>query len=136
MAVLLVVNPDSRIYTRTVLHGINKSQSDTEYWDNLRLIAAVLLAQWSDTNPDLSGVRGHIFDVVVNEFFYHNGYAKTSFGEYDDRLWFCDYIGFEKITSQWAKENCPGCNGYLSMRLRNQNDKHRDVDNHTVLIYF
>ena len=136
MAVLLVVNASPRIYTRTMLFGVGRAESHAEMWDNLRLIAAILMAQWTDTNPDLSGVRGHIFDVLTNEFFYQNGYAKTQFGEHDDRLWFCDYIGFEKITSQWAKENCPGCKGYLSMRLFNQDEKHRKQDTHTVQIYF
>ena len=136
MALLLVVNPSPRIYTRTMLFGVGRADSHSEMQDNLRLIAAILMAQWSDTNPDLSGVRGHIFDVLTSELFYQKGYAKTQFGDYDDRLWFCDYVGFEKITSRWAKENCPGCNGYICMRIHNQDDKHRERDNHTVLIYF
>ena len=136
MAVLIVVAPSPQVYTRTLLYAIGRAQTQAEMWDNLRLIAAVILVNWCDSNPDLSGVRGNIFDVLTTEFFYLNGYAKTKFGEHDDRLWFCDYIGFEKITSTWAKENCPGCKGYLSMRLFNQDEKHRKQDTHTVQIYF
>jgi hypothetical protein len=136
MAVLLINIPSPHIYTRTMLHGIGRAQTNAEMWDNLRLIAAVLLARWCDTGPDLTGVRGHIFDVLTSEFFYQKGYAKTKFGEHDDRLWFCGYIGFEKVTSLWAKKNYPKCHGYICMRVHNQDDKHREQDNHTILFYF
>ena len=136
MAVLLVVKPNSHVYIRTMLYGIGRANSHAEMQDNLRLIAAILMADWVNLQPDPGDVREHIFDVMTTPLFYENGYAKTKFGDYDDRLWFCDYVGFEKITSQWAKENCPGCNGYICMRIHNQDDKHRERDNHTVLIYF
>lgn len=136
MAVILVVKPNAHVYLRTTLWAINKAQTYPEMFDNLRLIAAILMADWLDSEPDLSGVREHIFDVMTTPFFYENGYAKTKFGDNDDRLWFCDYIGFEKITSQWAKENCPGCKGYICVRISNQNDRHKVVDNHTIQFYF
>lgn len=135
MAVLLVVNPNPHAYVRTTLHGINKARSYAEFFDNLRMITAVLLAQWSDTNPDLSGVRGDVFDVLTTEIFYRKGYAKTKRGS-DERLWFCDYIGFEKVTSQWAKTNHPDCRGYISMRIHNQDQRHLDLEHHTVILYF
>ena len=43
MAVMLVVVPSTQIYTRTMLHGIGRAQSQAEMWDNLRLIAAILI---------------------------------------------------------------------------------------------
>lgn len=135
MAFLSIVHPSPQIYLRTKLHGIGYASSDAELRENLRLITAILLAKWSDTNPNLDGIRGILFDVITNEFFYHNGYAKAVDGT-DERLWFCSYVGFEQITSKWAKEKHPGCKGYISMRLFNRDAKQQELDSHTVQIYF
>jgi hypothetical protein len=118
-----------------MLHGFGRVDNDAEFRSQLRLIAAILLAQWSDTKPDLNGVRGDIFDVATNEQFYQNGYNVTTKGN-DRRLWFCSYIGFERISSKWAMENYPGCHGYIGMRIYNQDERHNDLDSHTILFYF
>lgn len=161
MAVILITEPNPKIYTRTLLHALGRADSDSEFRTNLRLVVAVLLAYWADTKPDLSGVRGDIFDVVTSEHFYRKGLAKTVYREKkgpllnDDgigidpvpmwkeeladetaRLWFCSYVGFEKITSKWAKENHPGCHGYICMRVFNQDVRHNEIDGHTIIVYF
>lgn len=132
MAIMLVVSPQSKIYLRTILYGVGRAEDDSELRANFRLIAASVLAHWSDSNPDLSGVRGDIFDVLTAEPFYQKGYAKTS----GERLWFCSYIGFEKITSTWAKTNHPDCKGYLCIRIYNQDSRHNELEFHTIQIYF
>lgn len=136
MALLHIVNPNNRIYTRTMLHGVGRAGSDAELRANLRVILAILLVDWSETNPDLSGERGDIFDVITTPQFYEKGYAKTIAHKGDERLWFCSYIGFEKVTSKWAKENCPDCHGYISMRIYNQDSRHNELESHTIIIYF
>lgn len=136
MAVLQVFVPTPNIYTRTLLHGVGRAGTDAELRNNLRLIAAILMAGWHDKyQPDLGGSTGEIFDVMTNEKFYLDGYNTTAKGD-DRRLWFCSYIGFEKLTSKWAKENHPDCHGYICMRMYNQDDKQREVDHHTIQIYF
>ncbi len=135
MAIILVTNPQPKLYTRYMLHGFGRVDNDADFREQLRLVAAILLAHWSDTDPDLSGVRGEIFDVVTNMHFYQNGYGVTTKGN-DRRLWFCSYIGFERVSSKWAKENHPNCHGYLSMRLYNQDTRHNELDSHTIMIYF
>lgn len=136
MAFLHIAFPNRLLYLRTRLHGVGHADSDAEMRENFRLIVAVLLALWADANnPDLSGIRGTVFDIATSEFFYENGYAKT-IDNGDERLWFCSYIGFEQITSQWAKENHPTCNGCLCMRLYSQDNKHREMGAHTIQIYF
>lgn len=137
MAILQIYIPSRNIYTRTMLYGVGRATSDGALRANLRLIAAVLLAGWSDNqHPDLSGITGEIFDVVTSEKFYTEGYNATIRGDKDKRLWFCSYIGFEKITSKWAKENHPDCHGYICMRVDNQDERHNIIDAHTIQIYF
>lgn len=136
MAIILVTNPQPKLYTRYMLHGFGRVDNDAEFREQLRLMVAVLLAQWTDTKPDLSGARGVVFDVATNQQFYESGYAKTINGDRDARLWFCGYVGFERVTSEWAKKNCPGCHGYVSMRLYNQDERHNELDAHSIIIYF
>lgn len=143
MAFLHIVHPNNKIYTRTQLFAVGRAKDNAEMRSNLRLIAASLLAFWSDTNPDLSGEIGEIFDVVTSPDFYEKGLLKTYKGKneelgmyYDERLWFCTYAGFEKITSQWGKDNAKGCHGVVTMRLHNQDKLHNDCDAHTIQIYF
>lgn len=136
MAFLHIVNPNNRVYTRTMLYGVGRAETDAVFRANLRMILAILLANWSDTNPDLSGVKGDIFDILTSPQFYEEGYAKTVAGEKDARLWFCSYIGFEKVTSKWAKENHPGCHGVVCARIYNQDTRHNEIDSHTVQFYF
>jgi hypothetical protein len=76
-----------------------------------------------------------IFDVVTSEAFYEKGVIKTV-NNSDERLWFCTYAGFEKVTSQWAKDNAKGCHGVVSMRLHNTDTLHREADGHSIQIYF
>lgn len=136
MTFLSVIIPKPQIYLRTMLHAIGHAQSDGEMRDNLRLIAAILLAEWvSDCNPFLNNASSQIFDMVTSAHFYEKGYAKSIFGG-DVRMWFCSYVGFEKVTSQWAKENHPDCRGTISMRLFNQDDRHIELDAHSIQIYF
>lgn len=118
-----------------MLYGVGRASTDAELRANLRLILAILLAQWSDTNPDLEGIRGDIFDIVTSEFFYEKGYAKTTENS-DTRIWFCSYVGFEKVTSAWAKEHHPDCRGYISMRLHNQDERCNELDSHSIQFYF
>lgn len=137
MSVRLIFIPNRNIYTRTMLYGVGRAQNDAELRNNLRLIAAVLLAGWSDTkDADLSGQMGEIFDILTSEKFYTEGYNTSIKGENDRRLWFCSYIGFEKLTSKWARENHPDCHGYICMRVFNQDDQRRELDHHTIQIYF
>lgn len=137
MAFLHVALPNKNIYTRTLLHAIGRAHTDGEMRANLRLIVAVLLAQWSDTHAHLlHGQLGDLFDVVTSEDLYLKGVVKTVAGERDERLWFCSYIGFEKITSQWAKETHPDCHGVVCMRLFNQDARHNEIDSHSIQIYF
>ena len=132
MAVIIAVVPNPRVYLRTHLYGLGRAETDAAYRQNLRVIAAILFAYWADSAPDLSGERGHIFDVVTSDKFYHDGVNTTS----DRRLWFCSYVGFEKITSTWAKQNAPSCKGYLSMRIYITDEFSRELAAHTIQIYF
>jgi hypothetical protein len=155
MAFITVVVPRPQLYSRFMLHGLGRVESDAHFREQLRLMAAILFAHWSDGNPDLQGVKGDVFDVVIDQPFTERGFTKTVKSEKkadalvttfagviepetrsDARLWFCSYIGFERITSKWAKENCPGCRGYICMRIYNQDLRHNIVDTHTVQIYF
>lgn len=156
MAFFTVVVPRPHLYSRFMLHGLGRVETDAHFREQLRLMAAILFAEWSDTGlGGLEGVKRDIFDVVIDEHFYTKGYAKTAKSQKpnnrsadtfagimavetrpDARLWFCSYVGFEKLTSKWAKENCPDCRGYISMRIYNQDIRHNVVDSHTVQIYF
>lgn len=156
MAFLTVIVPRPQLYSRYMLHGYGRVETDAHFREQLRLMAAILFAEWSDTGlVNLDEKKRDIFDVVIDEHFYTKGFAKTAKSQRvnnrsadtfagvipvetrpDARLWFCSYIGFEKITSKWAKENCPGCRGYISMRIYNQDTRHNIVDSHTVQIYF
>lgn len=136
MAFLSIVIPRPKIYTSTRLYGVGRAESDAELRANLRLITAVLLGEWYEEHkPGLDMKNGHVFDIATSEFFFKNGFAKSQFNE-DTRLWFCTYVGFEKVTSWWAKKNHPTCHGYLSMRLLNQDVRHNELDSHTIQIYF
>ncbi len=132
MAVMIVINKNAHLYLQTHLFAIGRAADDAEFRKNLRIMAAVLLADWSDSKPDLSGVRGNIFDVITNEQFYQTGVNKTS----GERLWFCSYIGFEKITSKWAKENTNQSRGYICMRIYITDAQHNELESHTVQIYY
>jgi hypothetical protein len=159
MAFISVVHPCRSVYISTRLHGVGRAENDGEFRANLRLIAAIVLAQWSETNPNLLGVRGEVFDVVTSAPFYEQGFAKTVRRDFetqveegdfidalfpdmnehfreDAKLWFCSYIGFEKVTSEWAKKNHPDCHGYICMRVYNQDALHKVLDSHTIQIYF
>ncbi|BAW19379.1 hypothetical protein [Ralstonia phage RP31] len=118
-----------------MLHGVGRADSDAELRANLRVILAILLVDWYESNPDLGGVKSHIFDVVTAPQFYEEGYTKTV-GNNDDRLWFCSYIGFEKLTSQWAKENAKGCHGVICARIFNQDARQNEMDHHCIQVYF
>lgn len=136
MAFLKIVIPNRNIYTRTMLYGVGRAETDADLRKNLRLIAAVLITGWSDTtNPDLAGIVGEIFDVMTSPKFYEDGYNKTSKGN-DTRLWFCSYVGFEKLTSKWAKETIPQCHGVICMRIYNQDAQQNPMDSHTVQIFY
>ena len=117
-----------------MLYAVGRAGTDAELRENLRLILAILLARWSDTNPDLEGVRGNLFDVATTEKFYQEGFAKTVGAHGDDRLWFCSYVGFEKATSLWARSR--GLHGVVCARLFNQDVKNKELDAHTIQIYF
>jgi hypothetical protein len=136
MAILLVINPQIKLYTRYMLHGLGRVDNDAQFREQLRLMAAILLAHWMDTNPVLKEKESDLFDVVTSEKFYEDGYTKTTNGDNDDRLWFCSYVGFERVTSAWAKKNHPECRGYIGMRIFNQDKNCRDLDSHTIIIYF
>lgn len=135
MTFLHLIVPNNHIYTRTLLFATGRAQSDAELRSNLRLIAAILLAFWSDTKPDLSGSIGEIFDVVTSEPFYMKGLNKTVKNN-DERLWFCTYAGFEKLTSQWARDNAKGCHGVVCLRIHNQDARHNDLESHSIQIYY
>lgn len=135
MAFLSVIVPRPNLYVRTMLYGVGRAESDTELRANLRLIAACLLAEWYDEKQKLNDITGQLFDMVTSEFFFANGYAKSKFRD-EERLWFCSYVGFEKVTSAWAKKHHPGCKGYISMRVYNQDARHVELDSHTIQIYF
>lgn len=146
MAFISVIIPHRKIYTQYMLHGYGRAKDDAEFRFGLRMTAAVLLSWWYDeavllaekddpNRPNLEGSRGHVFDVATNEHFYTKGFGKTQNGN-DERLWFCSYIGFEKVTSEWAKKNYPDCNGYICMRIYNQDSRHNELESHTVQIYF
>ena len=133
MAVLIIpVENMRKLYIQTQLFGNGRAEDDASFRQNLRLIAAVLLAHWSDTKPDLSGETGHIFDVLTSEKFYKEGYNSTS----DYRLWTCSYIGFEKITSKWAKEKFPNAHGYICMRVVAFDAGATEKASHTIQFYY
>lgn len=132
MTVMLIVHKNAPLYLRTQLHGLGRAETDEAYRKNLRIIMAVLFAHWSDTNPDLTGIRGNLFDVITNESFYQEGFNKTS----DKRLWFCSYVGFEKTTSEWAKEHAPSCRGYICMRVFVTDEFSNELESHTIIIYY
>lgn len=138
MAFLLIKIPRPKLYSRYMLHGLGPVDNDATFRNDLRLMAAVLLAQWYDEkNTELTGKISDIFDVATTEQFYKQGYAKTTNGENDTRLWFCSYIGFERsVKSAWVKKNCPDCRGYISMHIYNQDIRHNHLDSHVVQIYF
>lgn len=135
MAFIHLITPNNKIYTRALLHGVGYAGSQAELRDNMRLIVAILLAYWGDTNPEMSPEVSDVFDVVTSEDFYMKGILKTVRGT-DERLWFCSYAGFEKVTSQWANEKAKGCHGVVSMRLHNTDTRHNEADAHTIQIYF
>lgn len=136
MAFISVIVPRPSLYTRYMLHGLGRVEEDARFREQLRLMTAILLAEWSSTEPDLSGVVGDVFDVVTSAQFYEHGYAKTvGFGN-DERLWFCSYVGFERVTSEWARRHHPSCKGYICMRIYNQDARHIEMAAHTIQIYF
>lgn len=137
MSFLQIIIPNRKIYTQTRLFGIGRAESDGVMRANLRKIAAALSATWyAENEPELVGKIEHIFDVLTTEQFYENGYAKTVQDKYDPRLWLCSYIGFETLTSKWAKETIPACHGVICMRLYNQDERCDELEAHTVQIYF
>lgn len=137
MAVLQAVIPNSNIFLRTRLYGEGRAEDDAAMRKNFRIIAAVLMGEWSEiTLVDLDGIYGDILDVMTSPKFYDDGYNKTTNGVNDDRLWFCSYVGFEKLTSKWAKETIPNCRGVILMRISNQDGKGNALDAHTVQIFY
>lgn len=132
MAVVIHHVPDRATYTQTLLWGLGRAEDDAEFRQNLRIIMAILLAKsYEDSNPP-EGREAAIFDIMTSESFYLKGYNKTS----DQRLWFPSYVGFEKLTSKWAKQKYPDCHGYLCMRLIEQDVENETLASHTVQIYF
>lgn len=132
MAVLIVSHSNKKIYLQSHLWGLGRAEDDQAFRSNLRLIFAVLLAQWSENNPELFGKDSYIFDIITTPHFYKKSYVTTS----DQKVWFCSYVGFEKITSKWAKEEFPNCRGYLCMRLYATNAQSEELEAHTVQIYY
>lgn len=156
MAFLKIVYPDLGvgIFNKTLLYAIGRCGNDAELRENLRLIAAILVAHWSETiTPEEHSINViDLINVVTDPQFYEKGFSKTNrnaiaeemieeqeiFGmsSIDERLWFCSYIGFEKLTSKWSKENIPDCHGVICMRVFNQDKFHRDCDSHTIQIFY
>lgn len=134
MAFIQLITANKPIYTRTMLHAVGRAGSDAELRANLRLITAVLLAVTADHQPWLTEKHGELFDIVTSEKFHDDGYNKTRKG-HDERLWFCSYVGFEKLTSQWALEHAKQCHGVICMRITNQDEK-KELDAHTLQVYF
>ncbi len=132
---LHIVFPHPGFYKRTQLNAINQSQDDGMMRENFRIMMAVLLAHWADTKPDLTGERGFLFDLLTSEKFYTSGYNKTKNGN-DERLWFCSYVGFEKVRSKWMKEKYPDVRGVLCMRIFSRDNKGVELDAHTIQIYY
>lgn len=132
MAVVIHYTPDRTTYMQTILWALGRAEDDAEFRQNLRILMAVLLAKgYDDANPP-TGKLSAIFDIMTSESFYLKGYNKTS----DQHLWFPSYVGFEKLTSKWAKEKYPDCRGYLCMRLIEQDVEGKTLAAHTVQIYF
>lgn len=132
MAVVIHHIPDRATYVQTILWALGRAEDDAEFRKNLRILMAVLLAKgYDEANPPKDKLAA-IFDIMTSESFYLKGYNKSS----DQRLWFPSYVGFEKLTSKWAKETYPKCHGYLCMRLVEKDVNNKDLDAHTVQIYF
>lgn len=131
MAFLIHHIPNKELYLNTQLWIVRRQIDDATYRKHLRVVMAILLATaYDEANPPV-GISAELFDVLTSERFHECGYNKTT----DNRLWFCSYIGFEKITSAWAKEKYPKCKGYLCMRVLIKNHLHQETS-HTVQIYF
>lgn len=132
MAVVIHHIPDRTTYMQTILWALGRAEDDAEFRQNLRILMAVLLAKgYDDANPP-TGKLAAIFDIMTSESFYLKGYNKTS----NQIMWFPSYVGFEKLSSKWAKETYPGCRGYLCMRLIEKDIEFNEVEAHTVQIYF
>lgn len=132
MAFLILDHPNKQIYLQTHLWALGRAQDDDSYRANLRLVFAVLLAQWSDNHPELFGENNHLFDIITNENFIKKTYVTTS----EKKIYFCSYIGFEKLTSKWAKEKYPHCRGYLCMRIYATNQHSEELDAHTIQMLY
>lgn len=132
MACLILKSKNEKIYRMVLSHAINLAESD-RIRDNFRFIASVLFAHCYDNG----GVKvqpkdDYLVDVLLSEQYAKTGYVTLS----DESIVICSYAGFEKLTSKWAKENCLGCRGVITIRVC-KFDKHLNVlDAHSVSIYF
>lgn len=124
MTFALIKAKDRKISINAILDGVARATTDAELRRNLRLIGAVLLARHAEHSP---------YDAVhiaMTEQFIEDGRVMTD----KEGVWFCSYVGFERITSQWAREQNFTC--VICMRLVKMDIKMRELVAHTVQIYF
>ena len=120
----LIVKPDRKMSLNSILHGVYRDISDQQLRENLRTILAVLIARHLENElTDLDA-------LVIMPEMYEKGYVATK-----DAVVTCSYIGFERVSSRWAKEqglHCVICARYVAADARKQ----FEGQTHTVQFYF
>lgn len=113
---------------------------------NLRLFQAIALAHLPDYK--LKKLPVQVDDLVLiltTESMYKEGYLATVVGggskEFmalptNKELHTTTYIGFERLTSKWARENAAGCHCVITSRIVTRDSTNTELRTHSVSVYF
>lgn len=124
MAYNLFVHKDRKLALNLMLHGVYLDTMDSVLRRNLRLTLGVLLAKYQEHNPSIA------VDLAMMEDMIEHG--KCGF---TDCVWACTYIGFERVSSKWAKEL--GLHCVITARFGKGDLRSLfELENHTVQFYF
>lgn len=124
MTFALIKAKDRKISINAILDGVARASSDAELRMNLRLIGAVLLARHAEHSPH------DCVHIAMTEDIIHKGRVKVD----EQGIWFCSYVGYERVTSPWSKEQGFSC--VICMRLVKMDIKMRELVSDTIQIYF